>query len=94
MSTVKHDICACAQNWKLFSIMGEGAGVTSAFFGWASFHPQIKNLIPKLKRQLRPNALASLSGARAFLQTRSAVGLSGKDDLIALLKDKRNQDIL
>jgi hypothetical protein len=55
---------------------------------------QLKNLIPKLKRQLRSAALASVSGAKAFLQSRSAVRASNKDDLVAMLKDKRNQDIL
>ena len=66
----------------------------SQIFNGLTISFQLKNLVPKLKRQLRSAALASLSGAKAFLQTRSAVGLASKEDLVAVLKDKRNQDIL
>ena len=55
---------------------------------------QIKNLVPKLKRQLKSVSLATLSGARAFVQTRASVIASTKEDLLTILKDKRNLDML
>jgi len=51
-------------------------------------------LIPKIKKQLHPSSLATVAGAKGFLQTIDAIGNAKHDDIIAVIKDKKFNDIM
>ena len=55
---------------------------------------KLKSLLNSSKKYLKPDMLATRESAKAFLTLLEVFKEASKDDLIALIKDKKHRDIL